>query len=112
MYQNRRVKFRFFTCKEAIQIFFGDNQILVLLAIDNNYRQNHTLKELCTLTPLVRTRSNVVVAESITEEMSLDDYPDRTWSHGNNPCTAIIEFPKLGFDFTTGLAVVKYRHHA
>ena len=66
------------------------NKILVLL--DSNHTHDHVLSELNAYAPLVTPDSYCVVFDTVIENMPEDSFPDRDWSKGNNPQTAVREF--------------------
>jgi cephalosporin hydroxylase len=66
----------------------------VLVALDSNHTHEHVLRELQQYAPLVTKGSYIVVFDTIIESMPVDSFPDRPWSKGNNPMTAVQEFLK------------------
>jgi cephalosporin hydroxylase len=83
----------------ATKSFLIDSESPVLLVLDSNHSHEHVLLELTALTPLLTVGSIVVVADTIIEEMPEDYYPNRPWTRGNNPLSAVKEFLKLNSDF-------------
>lgn len=75
----------------------GKNQVMVVL--DSNHTHAHVLKELELYSPLVTKGSYLVVLDTIIEDMPEDFFPDRPWSKGNNPKTAVWEFLKTNDRF-------------
>jgi cephalosporin hydroxylase len=75
----------------------GKKQVLVTL--DSNHTHHHVLKELELYSPLVTKGSYLVVFDTIIEDMPDDFFPDRPWSKGNNPKTAVREFLKTNDRF-------------
>lgn len=72
----------------------------VLVALDSNHTHEHVLKELELYSPLVTKDSYLVVFDTIVEDLPDDFFPDRPWSKGNNPKTAVREFLKTNDRFT------------
>jgi cephalosporin hydroxylase len=64
----------------------------VLVCLDSNHTHNHVLAELMAYSPIVSLGSYCVVFDTIIEDLPTNMFPDRPWSHGNNPMTAIKEF--------------------
>jgi len=75
---------------EVTDIAKGYNRVLVCL--DSNHTHDHVLGELEAYAPLVSTNSYCVVFDTIIEDMPAEMFPDRPWSPGNNPKTAVWEF--------------------
>lgn len=85
------------------QDFLSDNFSPALLVLDSNHSHKHVLNELNALAPLLPTGSVVMVADTIIEEMPADYYPNRPWSRGNNPLSAVVEFLDSNSDFEMDL---------
>jgi cephalosporin hydroxylase len=66
----------------------------VLVVLDSLHTHAHVLKELELYSPLVTRGSYLVVFDTIIEDMPADFFPDRPWSRGNNPKTAVRVFLK------------------
>jgi len=64
----------------------------VLVSLDSNHTHEHVLAELEAYAPLVTPGSYCVVFDTIVEHLPDDLFPNRPWSHGDNPTTAIREF--------------------
>ena len=64
----------------------------IMVCLDSNHTHEHVLKELLAYAPLVSMGSYCVVFDTIVEDLPADAFPDRPWSHGNNPKTAVGEF--------------------
>ena len=73
---------------------FAKDKKKVLVALDSMHTHDHVLKELELYSPLVTKGSYIVVFDTIIEDMPKDFFPDRPWSKGNNPKTAVWEFMK------------------
>jgi cephalosporin hydroxylase len=71
----------------------------VLVALDSNHTHEHVLKELELYSCLVTKGSYLVVFDTVIEDMPADAFPDRPWSKGNNPKTAVWEFLKTNDRF-------------
>jgi cephalosporin hydroxylase len=67
--------------------------------LDSNHTHEHVLAELNAYSPLVTENSYCVVFDTVIEELPYDTYPDREWSVGNNPRTAVWEFIKMHPEF-------------
>lgn len=64
----------------------------VFVCLDSNHTHDHVLAELEAYAPLVSKESYCLVFDSIIEDFSSEMYPNRPWSKGNNPKTAIWEY--------------------
>lgn len=71
----------------------------ILVCLDSNHTHEHVLAELNAYSPLVTKNSYCVVFDTVIEELPYDTYPDREWSVGNNPRTAVWEFIKMHPEF-------------
>ena len=61
----------------------------ILVSLDSNHTHSHVLAELNAYGPLVALGSYCVVFDTIIEDLPGGTYPDRPWSIGNNPKTAV-----------------------
>lgn len=68
------------------------NRSRVLVCLDSNHTHDHVLAELEAYSGLVTEGSYCIVFDTIVENMPEDTYPDRPWSVGNNPMTAVETF--------------------
>jgi cephalosporin hydroxylase len=75
----------------------GKSSVLVFL--DSNHTHAHVSAELAAYAPLVTLGSYCVAFDTIVEDMPDDTFPDRPWSPGNNPKTAVHEFVKSHSEF-------------
>ena len=66
------------------------NNIMVIL--DSNHEHNHVLEELNLYSELVSIGQYCIVFDTVIENLPNDFFPDRPWSVGNNPKTALDEF--------------------
>ena len=66
----------------------------VLVCLDSNHTHDHVLAELDAYAPLTTQGSYCLVFDSIVEDMPADTFPDRPWSPGNNPKTAVHAYLK------------------
>jgi cephalosporin hydroxylase len=73
---------------------FARGKARVLVVLDSNHTHEHVLREMHLYSPLVTRESYLVVFDTAIEDMPQDSFPDRPWSKGNNPRTAILEFLK------------------
>jgi cephalosporin hydroxylase len=64
----------------------------VMVCLDSNHTHEHVLRELELYAPLTSVGSYCVVFDTLIEDMPEDAYPDRPWSRGNNPKTAVLEY--------------------
>lgn len=75
----------------------GAGRILVFL--DSNHTHDHVLAELEAYAPLVSPGSYCVVFDTVIEDLPEGMFPDRPWSHGNNPKTALWAYLKSHPEF-------------
>ena len=68
----------------------SDERIMVIL--DSNHTHEHVLAELELYAPLVSLGSYCVVFDTVIEQLPDGLYPDRAWSRGNSPLTAVQRF--------------------
>ncbi len=66
----------------------------VLVCLDSNHTHDHVLAELERYAPLVSKGSYCIVFDTIVEDMPASLYPDRPWSPGDNPKTAVQAYLK------------------
>jgi cephalosporin hydroxylase len=71
----------------------------VLVALDSNHTHAHVLEELKLYAPLVTPGSYCVVFDTVIEDLPANAYPDRPWSKGDNPKTAVSEYLKSHPEF-------------
>jgi len=71
----------------------------IMVVLDSMHTHDHVLKELELYSPLVTKGSYLVVFDTIIEDMPAGSFPDRPWSKGNNPKTAVWEFLKTNDRF-------------
>lgn len=79
----------------------------ILVCLDSNHTHNHVLKELELYSNLVSVGSYCIVFDTIIEDLPDDMFPDRPWSHGNNPKTAVHEFLKSHDEFIIDTDVIQ-----
>lgn len=65
-----------------------------IVVLDSNHTHDHVLAELRAYAPLVCSGGYCVVMDTVIEDMPADSFPDRPWSIGNNPRTAVEAFLK------------------
>ncbi|CAN1545559.1 CmcI Cephalosporin hydroxylase [Rhabdaerophilaceae bacterium] len=82
------------TVKEAAK---GHSRVMVFL--DSMHTHAHVLAELEAYAPMVTKDSYCVVFDSFVEDMPADLFPDRPWSPGDNPKTALHDFLKTHSEF-------------
>jgi cephalosporin hydroxylase len=78
---------------------FAANYKKILICLDSNHTHEHVIAELNAYAPLVSVDSYCVVFDTVIEDLADDMYPDRPWSVGNNPKTAVWEYLKTNSDF-------------
>ncbi len=64
----------------------------VMVVLDSNHTADHVARELQLYAPLVTRGSYLVVMDTVVEHMPEDSFPDRPWSRGNSPMTAVRAF--------------------
>lgn len=85
------------TVKEVRKIAEGKKTILV--SLDSNHTHQHVLDELNFYAEFVTPGSYMVVFDTIVEDLPDNYLPNRAWSKGNNPKTAVWEFLKQNPNF-------------
>ena len=75
---------------QVLEIAKNYNKILVCL--DSNHTHEHVLAELEAYAPLTSKDSYCCVFDTIIEDLPDEMYPDRLWSKGNNPKTAVWKY--------------------
>jgi cephalosporin hydroxylase len=68
---------------------FAKGKSRVMVILDSNHTHEHVLAELEAYADLVSVGSYCVVFDTVIEDLPADSFPDRPWSHGNNPKTAV-----------------------
>lgn len=66
----------------------------VLVCLDSNHTHDHVLSELKLYAPLVTKGSYCVVFDTLVEDLPADTFPDRPWSPGNSPKSAVHAYLK------------------
>lgn len=66
----------------------------VMVCLDSNHTHEHVLAELKAYAPLTSLGCYCVVFDTFVEDMPADLFPDRPWTPGNNPKTAVHEYLK------------------
>lgn len=64
----------------------------ILVCLDSNHTHDHVFAELQAYAPLASVGSYCVVFDTIIEDLPATMFPDRPWSIGNNPKTAVKEY--------------------
>ena len=77
----------------------------ILVCLDSNHTHEHVMEELRLYAPLVTVGSFCVVFDTFVEDMPDDLFPDRPWSVGDNPKTAVKEFLKSNTNFEIDTSV-------
>ncbi|MCZ8183114.1 MAG: cephalosporin hydroxylase family protein [Beijerinckiaceae bacterium] len=81
----------------------GHKTIMVFL--DSMHTHAHVLAELEAYAPMVSKGSYCVVFDSFVEDMPADLFPDRPWSPGDNPMTAMREYLEKHPEFVTDKSI-------
>lgn len=77
----------------------------ILVALDSNHTHEHVLAELEMYSPLVTKDSYIVVFDTIVENLPNYYLPNRPWSKGDNPMTAVEAFLSKNNDFVVDEAI-------
>jgi cephalosporin hydroxylase len=77
----------------------------ILVSLDSNHTHDHVLAELEAYAPLTSIGSYCVVFDTFVEQMPSDLFPDRPWSPGNNPQTAVRKFLKNHPEFEVNSSI-------
>lgn len=67
----------------------------ILVFLDSNHTHEHVLAELEAYAPLTSVGSYCVAFDTVIEDLPESMFPDRPWSHGNNPKTAVREYLRI-----------------
>ena len=78
---------------------YAKNYKRILVSLDSNHTHDHVLAELEAYASLTTKGSYCVVFDTLIEDMPEDSYPDRPWTKGNNPKTAVWEYLKSHPEF-------------
>lgn len=78
---------------------FANGKKSILVCLDSNHTHDHVLGELRAYASLVTIGSYCVVFDTVIEDLPTEMFPDRPWSPGNNPKTAVLEFLRSNGDF-------------
>lgn len=78
---------------------FAEGKKSILVCLDSNHTHEHVLAELNLYSSFVTPGSYIVVFDTIVEDLPERYLPDRFWSIGNNPKTAVHEFLKRNDNF-------------
>ena len=76
-----------------------------MVCLDSNHTHDHVLAELEAYGPLTSVGSYCVVFDTIIEKLADDTYPDRPWSRGNSPKSAIRHFLQTHPEFESDRSV-------
>lgn len=71
----------------------------IMVCLDSNHTHDHVLSELEAYAPLVSAGSYCIVFDTIVEDLPAGMFPDRPWSPGNNPKTAVWQYLKTNPEF-------------
>jgi cephalosporin hydroxylase len=64
----------------------------IMVILDSNHTHDHVFNELKAYAPLASLNSYCIVFDSVIEDLPDSSYPDRPWSKGNNPKTAVLAY--------------------
>ena len=67
----------------------------ILVCLDSNHTRDHVLAELELYAPLTSPGSYCLVFDTVVEDLPDGLFPDRPWSRGNSPKTAVQEYLRL-----------------
>ena len=89
------------TCEKSFEKIksYAKNFNKVMVFLDSMHTEEHVLKELDMYADLVSSGSYCVVFDTFVENLDEDIFPDRPWSKGDNPMTAVAKFLKKRDDF-------------
>ena len=82
-----------------------DDDRRVMVVLDSNHTHEHVLEELRLYAPLVTKGCYLVVFDTVVEDLPDDFFPDRPWSQGDNPKTAVWEFLRTNDRFVIDKAI-------
>jgi len=78
---------------------FASGYSRVLVCLDSNHTHEHVFAELEAYASLATPGSYCVVFDTIIEDLPANMFPDRPWSPGDNPKTAVREYLKTHPEF-------------
>lgn len=67
----------------------------IMVCLDSNHTHDHVLQELEAYAPLTSAGSYCCVFDTIVEDLPANQFPNRPWSRGNNPKTAVWEYLRV-----------------
>jgi len=76
----------------------GDKGV-VMVVLDSKHTHEHVLAELHRYSAFVTEGSYIVVFDTIIEDLTVPQNPDRPWGKGNSPKTAVVEFLAENHEF-------------
>lgn len=71
----------------------------VLVILDSNHTHSHVIKELNLYSKLISKNSYIILPDTYIELLPNGTFPNRPWSKGNNPFTALKFFLKKNKNF-------------
>ncbi len=74
---------------------YAKNFKKVLVCLDSNHTHDHVLNELEHYAPLTSKGSYCLVFDTIIEDLPAEVFPDRPWTPGNSPKTAVWEYQRI-----------------
>lgn len=78
---------------------YASNYQRIMICLDSNHTHEHVLAELNAYAPLTTPGCYCVVFDTFVEDMPADLFPNRPWTPGNNPKTAVWEYLKTHPEF-------------
>lgn len=72
----------------------AENAKTIMVCLDSNHTHDHVLKELELYAPFTSVNSYCVVFDTVVELLPDDMFPNRPWSVGDNPMTAMETYLK------------------
>ena len=76
---------------DEIRAHIGDAQ-RVMVVLDSHHSHEHVLDELRLYTPFVTPGQFMIVADTLVEDLPVQDHRPRPWGPGDNPKTAVDAF--------------------
>jgi len=81
-----------------VQAYAKDYQ-RIMVCLDSNHTHEHVLSELSAYAPLTSPGCFCVVFDTFVEDMPVDLFPNRPWTKGDNPKTAVWDYLKTHPEF-------------
>jgi cephalosporin hydroxylase len=87
-----------------VQAYARDHK-RIMVCLDSMHTHDHVAAELAAYAPLVTSGCYCVVFDTFVEDMPADLFPDRPWSPGDNPKTAVHAYLKNHPEFEIDTAM-------